>query len=288
MEGIVVKKIADLFTVRIGSEFFVCKPRGNLKQDGIFVGDKVEILKCDKIFVIEKVMPRKNLLVRPPISNLDQLLIVVSPIPKPDFYMVDKLLLFAYSYGIEPIIIVNKQDLSDELNDYISHAYFFVEKVYCSAKDGQSLNKLKPLLENKISSFAGQSAVGKSALVNALCGENKVLEGLLSERIERGKNTTRHCEIYTIGKMMIADTAGFTSLDETLLPIPYYELALYYPDYVPYKNECKYTTCMHYGESSKDCKIKQLVLSGKLDKERFLRYKTIYKNLEEKWVRTHG
>ena len=289
-KGIVIKKLADDFWIKEENNNVIkCKSRGSLKDNGIFVGDNVEFTLGDGTNTIEKILERKNLLIRPPIANIDQLMIVISPIPKPDFFIVDKLILFAYSYGIEPVLVVNKQDVSKELNDYIQKAYSsFINIIYISAKTGENIDKLKDSLRGKISAFAGQSAVGKSALVNLLFKDERALEGQLSKKINRGKNTTRHCEIHFDEDIMITDTAGFTSLDEKLLPIAYYELPYYYPDYNVVKGECKYTSCMHYNEPLKDCMVKQKVKSGEFDKERYLRYKKMYEILEQKWVKTHG
>lgn len=289
MEGIVVKKLSNDFWVKIKDEIVKCKPRGNLKSSGIFIGDNVEIEEAENTFVIKKVFNRTNILIRPPVANLSQLIIVIAPIPKPDFLIVDKLILFAYSHGIKPIIVVNKQDISNEINDYVKFAYSnFIDVIFISAKSGQNIKHLKDVLKNHISAFAGQSAVGKSALINMLFNNSKAIEGMLSKKINRGKNTTRHSEIYFDEEIMIADTSGFTSLDETLLPIPYYELPFYYPDYNVYKNQCRYTSCTHINEPYKDCEIKQLVKENKLDVDRYERYKKIYDILEKKWVKTHG
>ena len=288
-QGLVIKKVANDFWVKYNNDVVVCKPRGSHKFNGIYVGDYVEFSFEKGSYLIEKVLERKNILIRPPLANLEQLIIVISPVPKPDFFVVDKLILFAYCYGIEPILIVNKQDLSNELNDYVTNVYsHFIKTIFLSAKTSEGVNELYEVLSNKISAFAGQSAVGKSALINSLFKFEGAKEGVLSEKINRGKNTTRHCEIYFNNDIMIADTAGFSSLDETLLPIAYYELPYYYPDFNVYKSQCKYTSCVHYKEPSADCKIKSLVNNKTIDKERYLRYRKIYEILQEKWVRTHG
>lgn len=287
-KGVVVKKLANDFWVKCDNDVFVCKPRGTLKSSGIFVGDNV-MITLDHTNTIDKILERKNLLIRPPLANLDQLIIVISPIPKPDFMIVDKLILFCYSHGIKPVLIVNKQDLSCELNSYVLNNYStFIETAFVSAKTNENLTLLTQILKGHLSAFAGQSAVGKSALINSLFKNVKAVEGELSQKINRGKNTTRHCEIFYNNDFMIADTAGFTSLDENLLTIPYYELAFYYPDYNKYKQECRYSSCAHYNEPENDCKIKQLVKVDKLDKERYNRYRKLYESLEQRWVKTHG
>lgn len=287
-EGIVVKKLTNDFWVKCQKDVFVCKPRGTLKSAGIFVGDNVSIT-LGNTNTIDKILPRKNLLIRPPLANLQQLLIVVSPIPKPDFLIVDKLILFSYSHNIKPILIVNKQDLSKQLNEYILKTYStFVETAFVSAKTSENIELLTKILKGSFSAFAGQSAVGKSALINCLFANENAKEGELSQKINRGKNTTRHSQIYYNDDFMLADTAGFTSLDENLLCIPYYELALYYPDYNKFKHECRYSSCSHYNEPEKDCKIKQLINVDKLDKQRYNRYRKLYESLAKRWTQTHG
>lgn len=290
MENVVIKKLSNNFWVRLkNGEVVMAKPRGTLKSRGIFVGDKVEVYYDKDDCMIEKVLERKNLLIRPPLANLDKLVIVMSCVPKPDFYVLDKLLLFSYSYGIEPIVVINKQDISQEINDYIDSVYGkIVDVVHISAKTGQGFDNLKVLLKDKLSALVGQSAVGKSAIINSLVGKNFAKEGDLSKKVNRGKNTTRHCEIFIKDDFLIADTAGFTALDETLLPIPYFELHLYYKDYLPYVAKCKYSDCKHVNESVNDCAVKRAVQDGELDAKRYKRYTEIYKILEQRWVKTHG
>ncbi len=290
MENIVIKIMSNNFWVRLANgEIVVAKPRGTLKSRGIFVGDKVFLNKVLNDYTIDKVYTRKNLLVRPPLANLDELIIVLAGIPKPDFYILDKLILFAYAYGIEPILVVNKQDINLDINEYVKTVYEPIIKViYISAKSGLGFEQLKDAIKFKISALAGQSAVGKSAIVNRIFGKNISKEGDLSEKINRGKNTTRHCEIFTKWDLLIADTAGFTALDETLLPIPYFELPLYYKDYISYMPKCKYSDCKHINENVCDCAVKCAVQNGQLDNGRYKRYTEIYKALEQKWVKTHG
>lgn len=291
MKGIVIKKLADDFWVMCNNEnkVYKCKSRGTLKSKGVFIGDNVEFFYDNGIYIITRIEKRKNFLIRPPVANIDQLIIVIAHIPKPDYMLVDKLLLFSYFYNIEPIILVNKQDVSDEENKYVEFTYSkFVKTIFASAKSGFNIELLKNTLKNKISAFAGQSAVGKSALINLIFKNQLANEGNLSVKLNRGKNTTRHSEIYCFDNIMIADTSGFTSLNEKLLDIPYYELPYYYPDYNEHKLDCKYSSCTHTKEPVKDCKIKQLVENKILDKNRHIRYDKIYETLQKKWVETHG
>lgn len=291
MNGLVFKKVANLFGIMgEDSKEYICVARGNLKGDGIFVGDKVEFNVIDGQPTIEQIQKRKNQLVRPPLANLDQLIIVIAEVPAPDYMIVDKLILFSLCYGIKPIIVVNKKDIDKTVGNYIKKAYEnVVEHIFfTNAITGDGVEDVKRAMNGKLSAFAGQSAVGKSALVNKIMSKHLSRVGEISIKNQKGKNTTRHCEIFFEDDIMITDTAGFTSLDEKLLPIAYFELPYYYPDFVKYLEGCKYKSCVHINESEKECAIKQSVRAGLIDKDRYLRYKEIYKILNEKWVRTHG
>lgn len=283
--GIVVKKLADKFWVKSQNETFCCNARGNLKSKNIFVGDKVEF----KDNTIEKVSQRTNLLVRPPVANMDQLIITISALPKPDFLLVDKLLIFCQVNGIKPVICVNKVDLeSKDIINYVEKTYVScVEKIIYTSIKENTKEQLLDILENKLSAFAGQSAVGKSALIKYLIPDANIISGELSKKIGRGKQTTRHCEIFQVAEnSFVVDTAGFTSLDEKLLPIPYFELGYYYLDFIQFLPECKYKSCLHSAEN--DCAIKDAVKQGKIDKGRYQRYLLILNSLKELWVKSHG
>lgn len=290
MTGLVYKKVANNFWVKDGANDYFCVARGNLKADGVFVGDRVcyDILEGQP--TVLSVNERKNQLIRPPLANLDQLIIVIAQIPEPDFMIVDKLILFSLCYGIKPVIVINKKDLDKTVGDYVLKAYKNVVEniIFTNAKTGEGVEEVKQVMHGKLSAFAGQSAVGKSALVNKIMAEHLSKEGEISIKNQKGKQTTRHCEIFFEGDIMVTDTAGFTSLDEKLLPLAYYELPYYYPDFVAYLGECKYKSCVHVAEKVEECAVKRAVIDGLIDKDRFLRYKQIYKILNEKWVKTHG
>ena len=283
--GLVIKKLADKFWVKVGSFTLVCSPKGKLKESGIYVGDRVKVdVKEQQITNVED---RKTLLIRPPLANIDQIIIVVAPLPKPDFNIVDKLILFALSYGIKPILCINKIDIADVkfINEVFSAYKDVLEIINTSAKNG-NVSELKNVLNGKISSFAGQSAVGKSALTKQILPDAKVDIGELS-KIERGKHTTRHSELFEIdNSTFLADTSGFTSLDERLLPISYFELPLYYPDFLKYLENCKYRSCSHTKEEH--CAVKEAVKVGELDLARYNRYVVIYENLKKEWQKNHG
>ena len=282
MRGLVVKKNADQFDVRFGESVFSCKAMGNLKKDGVFVGDKVVFNKSS--LMIENISTRKNLLIRPPVANLDRMFIVIAKKPEPDLYLVDKLILFCFVNGIEPVLCVNKIDSKAELDfyDQIKKIYKSVLKVVClSAKNGY----VKDILEKikGVCAFAGQSAVGKSSIINAIFGEKREKIGDFAKKVERGKQTTRTVTLYKFQKGFIADTAGFSKLDESLIDVKPNEIDRFYPDFLPYIQGCKFRSCTH--QNSKDCEIIKRVKSGDIAKERYENYLKFLeiKKKEKKW-----
>lgn len=277
-KGLVLKKLSDKFIVEIENQTYLIPARKNLKKQGIYVGDYVNINMDEQI--IEKVLPRTNKLTRPPMANLEQLIICISDQPIPDFSMLDKLLIFAEVNNIKPIICYTKTDRSTTNQTYLETVYGkHYAVISTSSKSNKNIDAVKKCLSGKISAFAGQSGVGKSALINAIFGDEKVKIGNLSAKIERGKNTTRHCELFKTEDFYIADTPGFSALDETYLPIPEADLARFYPDFLEHLPNCKFSSCVHINE--KQCAVKNALESGKVDNDRYQRYIKIYNALKE-------
>ncbi len=275
MEGLIVKKNANLFTVITGDETYFLSARGNLKKDGIYVGDKIEFSER-----IDKVLPRKNLLIRPPLANLDKLFIVIAPVPKPDFLLVDKMLVYCYVNGIEPIIVINKTDIAEkELLDEVQKDYKNVTKVIqVSSKNGDYESLLNEI--EGICTLAGQSAVGKSSIVNALLGKEVCEVGDLSKKVMRGKQTTRLVELYKFDKGFLADTAGFSMLDlsfvTSILPR---ELSTYYPDFLKFRSFCKFSSCLH--QKRDKCGIIEGVKNGEISSLRYSNYLKLLEQIKE-------
>lgn len=271
MIGVVTKKNADKFLV----ENNWLTGRGNLKTEGVFVGDVVEYDEN----VILKVLPRKNLLIRPPMANLDKMFIVIAPSPKPDFLLVDKLLIYCEINDIQPIICVNKCDLIDKnLENLIKTTYSSVAKVIFVSALQDNIESLKQEIIGTCA-FAGQSAVGKSSLINSLLGGQVEVVGELAKKTERGKQTTRLVTLYKFSDGFIADTAGFSKLDERLLKIEERKLTDYYPDFKKYIEQCPFVSCTHIKEN--ECVLRQAVKSGKVSQMRYDNYQKIYQALKE-------
>lgn len=270
MNGLVLKKNAGLFDVECEGKVYTLKASGNVKKQGLYVGDRVEFGSS-----ITKILPRKNKLIRPPLCNLDKLFIVVAPVPKPDFVLVDKLILYARVNNIEPIIVINKSDIiSKETAEEIRNIYTCFEVFVTSVHDSES--EIIPHIKG-ICALAGQSAVGKSSLINLITKQN-VEVGQLSKKVERGKQTTRVTCLYKVGGGYLADTAGFSLLDAALvLPIEPAELGRYYPEFLQYIPNCKYRTCLHEGGQ---CGIIEAVKAGKINHTRYQNYLKILQELK--------
>lgn len=273
MKGIVLKKNANLFTIESENKIFLLPPSGKTKEIGVFVGDEVEFDQT-----ITSVYQRKNLLIRPPLANVDKMFIVICPKPKPDFVLVDKVIIYCYLNDISPVLVINKTDTATE--EFLSECendYSFLQIVKVSAKNGDVES-----LKNQISglcAFAGQSAVGKSSLINALHGEEKTEVGHLSKKIERGKQTTRIVSLYKFENGYLADTAGFSMLDLKIIStLKKNELASYYPDFMQGRALCKYRSCLHEGG---ECGVVKLVKEGKISKRRYQNYLKILDELDK-------
>lgn len=286
MQGLIIGNIANLYKIKVNSKIYNATARGRFKQDQTtpVVGDLVEIQIIDEEkeeAVIEKINPRKTYIKRPKVANVSQLICILSvKDPKPDLLMLDKQLAYAEYLNIEPIIVINKIDLSDNYQE-IEETYTKIGyKVYAiSAKSADTLIKLKKDLKNKISVLAGNSGVGKSTTINAIFENNITEEGLISERNKRGKNTTTDVKLYEIDKnSYIVDTPGFSTFE--ISEIEAKELDKYFKEFKIEIENCRYVGCTHIKEN--ECGIKYAVEQGKINNQRYERFCKIYNELKEK------
>ena len=276
MIGQVVKAHSSHFTVYSCGKTEKCTARGLIKHNNanIVCGDLVEFGNG----VIQKVLPRKNFFVRPSASNIDAVVIVISPEPKPDFYLVDKLCINAIKEDCEIFFVINKTDISDDLFQFVKSEYQYCSDNFykISAKDNIGISSVKDALKNKLCILAGQSAVGKTSLINAMFGVS-AKTGDLSEKIMRGKHTTTHSELYMMDDISIIDSPGFAAIDaDVTLDV----LPECYPEYFRLSPDCKFRGCSHINEP--DCRVKDTVERGKLSKSRYDRYTEIYKELSQR------
>lgn len=248
-----------------------------LKRQDLVVGDFVEVNKD----AITRVLTRKNLFIRPSVANVDMIACVISVVPEPDLLLVDKLLVNAEISEIEKIIVINKTELEDGkvgLIDKIKEQYAEsnVEVFAVSAKDGVGIDELKEKIKGKFCVFAGQSAVGKTSLVNNILNLN-LRTGDVSEKIGRGKHTTTYSQIYEGNGLKIIDSPGFAVLDAF---ITLEDLRNCYPEFLDLQKDCRFRMCSHLSEP--DCAVRKAVSCNKISKERYERYVTIYNELKEK------
>lgn len=274
--GQIIKIHSGKYFVKANGEVYECSAKGALKikSDGIFTGDFVEIENG----VIKGVKERKSRLIRPSVANVDCVMIVVANPPEPDLYLFDKLIATAYSRNIPCAMVVNKMDCNPQTAEIIRDNYSdAVDNIFnVSAKSGEGVEELKSFLSGKLVVFSGQSAVGKTSIVNRLFGENR-RTGEVSVKTQKGKQTTTVSEITEREGIRVIDTPGFTAMDidieEDVFPWSY-------PEFSRLANDCRFADCRHINEP--DCAVKKSVEKGEIFSGRYKRYKEIYKEIKEK------
>lgn len=281
MEGIITKTLGGFFFVKTNGEIHKCRIRGKIQKQ-VYPGDIAEINLKEKI--VESVKERDNLLTRPKVANVEQSIILTSlkspPISKD---LLDRFILMVESSGLIPLIVFNKIDLVDNLDEYKEDLSIYSEigydTFYISAKQHEGLNELYQDLENKISVIAGPSGSGKSTLINSIVEDVQLPTNEVSEKLKRGVHTTKHVELITLpSKGFVADTPGFTNIN--IENIESDSLRYYFPEFKEYEDSCKFSTCSHTHEPG--CAVKNALEKGQIDQQRYESYKEIYKELQEK------
>lgn len=276
-EGTIIKGYSGFYYVASGGVCYECSLRGkNRKKKVKFLpGDKVRFSVAGaQTGAIEEVLPRKNELLRPPVANLDQLVILAALYdPLPDLRLIDRLTVFAQWNQIQPVICFNKCDLvSQEEQQRLLDIYRPTGfPVYlCSTVTGVGIGAVKASLQGKFSVLAGNSGVGKSSLMNAISDRWQLATGQISDRLKRGKHTTRHVELFQLDEQtLLADTPGFSSLQ---LPedLKREELCRLFPEFLSRLGDCRFATCMHNSEP--DCAIKEALARGEIARSRYENY----------------
>lgn len=281
MTGRIIKGVGGFYEVQTSEGILTCKARGRLRREGLtpMIGDLAEIaVQADGLAAIEALHERRNALLRPPVANIDQLVIVAAAShPKPDWLLMDKLILQCSLLGVSPILALNKLDeCEDDTLAQFEADYACAFTTLClSSVTGEGLEALGKLLAGRVSCLAGQSAVGKSSLLNALIPALSLEVGALSHRTARGKHTTRHAQLWPFMGGAVLDTPGFSLLE--LEEIEQSQLDTAYPEFGDAPGRCRFAGCAHVSEP--DCTVKPLLQSGALSQGRYERYVEIHQEI---------
>lgn len=304
-KGKVVKGLGGLYNVRVTendgrTSIYTCRAKGVLHKDEekLLIGDNVSISIDDSTpdgIIISEIEERTNSLIRPPMANLDYLFMVfAAKKPTPVLEVIDKLIAIAVHNGIKPIAVVTKMDLDGDIADEYAEIYkrVGIDTFVTSSESGAGVAELSEYIrenvkDGKTAAFAGASGVGKSTLMNAIFPELKLITSEISRKIERGRHTTRHVEIFDIGQSadtgFLADTPGFSLVDFARFDFFSIEdLPQTFADIEKYASGCTYADCAHVGEGASDCAVARAAAEGKIASTRLESYRSIYRILKEK------
>ena len=291
--GRIIRSISGFYDVQVGSTVVSCRARGILRKENCtpLTGDLVNITMERGKGMVEKVLPRRNSFVRPAVANVDALVVFaanVNPVTEP--FLIDRVAAIAGDQEVPVYLCVNKCDLdpgADLVSIYESAGF----PVICtSAETGQGVEKLRSLLRGKLTAFTGNSGVGKSSILNRLCPELELPVGEVSERLGRGRHTTRHVELYDLGEdTFVADTPGFSSFDTDQMDVILKENLQYaFPDFGQYLGKCQFHDCSHRAEPG--CAVREALERGELQPTRYDSYLRLYEKASQvrRWELDRG
>ena len=285
LKGTIIKGIGGFYYVEAADEIFECKARGVFRKEKLtpLVGDKVTVSINDNAEnTVDEIMPRKNVLTRPPVVNIDNLIIVVSTVePKPSTLVIDKLIAVAEHKDIEPVIVITKSDLASAREIYDIYTLAGFNTIAVSNETGSSIDEVKAVLKGKISALTGNSGVGKTSLLNNLDSSLDLKTAHISKKLGRGRHTTRQAELYRVCGGFVVDTPGFSSFeidkDDIIMKD---ELPYCFRDFSEYIDKCKFSpSCTHTAD--KGCAVIEAVNEGKISKSRHNSYVQLYNSVKD-------
>lgn len=286
MQGKIMKGIAGFYYVHTAAGLVECKAKGIFRKEQIkpLVGDNVEIRLVDEenlLGNIVRILPRSNALIRPAAANIDQALVIFAIVkPNPNYNLLDRFLITMEKQKLPSVICFNKKDLAtDNERQELSGAYGSCgyQVLFVSGKEKQGMEEIREQLKGKTTVVAGPSGVGKSTIINALYPKANMETGEISRKIERGKHTTRHAQLFALGEeTFIMDTPGFTSLN--LSEMEKEDLQSFYPEFKDYEKKCRFGGCAHINEPV--CGVKAALETGKISKVRYDNYVLLYDELK--------
>lgn len=285
-QGVLVRGFGGFYGVvtETGEEYVLrCKKKFRHAKISPLVGDDILFTpgEGEEHGWIEEILPRRSQCIRPPVANVERLILVISPSPEVDLLLVDRILVRAFRQGMDAVLVINKRELDPLMGERIRAEYrdTGVEVLEVSAARGEGLDLLKDRMKGKLCCMTGQSGVGKSTLLNALLGL-ELETGEISRKIERGKNTTRHAELLIKEGLRVLDTAGFSLLEmeENMDPVTLRE---WYPEFAEYEGMCRFDGCCHDREPG--CAVTEACREGRLGSERVERYRILLGEVKEHW-----
>ena len=282
--GRIIRSLSGFYEVRTADATVTCRARGSLRRthEVPLTGDMVEITVEKGKGMVEKILPRRNQFVRPAVSNVDALVVFAAntnPVTEP--FLIDRVAAIAGDQGVDVILCVNKCDLdpAEDLIRIYTHAGFRV--IAASAETGEGVEELRELIRGKLVAFTGNSGVGKSSILNRLCPELKLPTGEVSEKLGRGRHTTRHVELYDLGEgTYVADTPGFSSFDTDQMDVILKENLQYaFPDFEKHIGACQFRDCTHRKEPG--CAVRAALEAGEIEPTRYDSYLRLYEKASQ-------
>lgn len=278
-EGRIIKALSGFYYVQTENGVVECRARGRFRKEGTspLVGDRVSIVREQGKGTVDAILPRRNALIRPAVANVDVLVVLAScAIPQTEPFLIDRILTIAARQDVPCLVCVNKDDLAPAAPLAEIYRKAGIPTIVTSAATGEGIEDLRAQIAGKFAVFTGNSGVGKSSVLNALAPELALPVGEVSQKLGRGRHTTRHIELFALsGGTYIADTPGFSSFDtDRMDAIPKEELAQTFVEFLPYLGQCQFPDCAHRKEPG--CAIRAAVEQNAIDKSRYESYLRLY------------